>query len=245
MELECWQAAACEDNLGALGLIRERLEGAFHDQKLPIVVDAYSDPRMLLKAVGDGRRYDLFFLDIDMTGLNGIELCRRLRADGSRALVVFISGKEELVFQTFEVQPFRFVRKNHFQEELPQLARDVSQELRGRTESSIVVAEPHSKRLYTFETRSLLYMEALAKDCRFVTAAGGTILTARLMELEERLRPHGFVRCHRSYLVNCQYIFSLDDRTVLPVYRRILSPSRGRAEELRESFFAYVNGGSA
>lgn len=54
MELECWQAAACEDNLGALGLIRERLEGAFHDQKLPIVVDAYSDPRMLLKAVGDG-----------------------------------------------------------------------------------------------------------------------------------------------------------------------------------------------
>ena len=88
-------------------------------------------------------------------------------------------------------------------------------------------------------------MEALAKDCRFVTAAGGTILTARLMELEERLRPHGFVRCHRSYLVNCQYIFSLDDRTVLPVYRRILSPSRGRAEELRESFFAYVNGGSA
>lgn len=137
------------------------------------------------------------------------------------------------------------MRKNHFQEELPQLARDVSQELRGRTESSIVVAEPHSKRLYTFETRSLLYMEALAKDCRFVTAAGGTILTARLMELEERLRPHGFVRCHRSYLVNCQYIFSLDDRTVLPVYRRILSPSRGRAEELRESFFAYVNGGSA
>mgnify|MGYP002508143145 FL=1 len=245
MELECWQAAACEDNLGALDLIREQLEGAFHAQKLPIVLDAYSDPRMLLKAVGDGRRYDLFFLDIDMPGLNGIELCRRLRADGSRALVVFISGKEELVFQTFEVRPFRFVRKNHFKEELPQLARDISQELRGRTERSIVVAEPHSKRLYTFETRSLLYVEALAKDCRFVTAAGETILTARLMELEERLRPHGFVRCHRSYLVNCQYIFSiqkdtvtLDDRTELPV-------SRGRAGELREAFFAYVNGGSA
>ena len=85
----------------------------------------------------------------------------------------------------------------------------------------------------------------MAKDCRFVTTAGETILTARLMELEERLRPHGFARCHRSYLVNCQYIFSiqkdtvtLDDRTVLPV-------SRGRAGELRESFFSYVNGGSA
>ena len=245
MEMECWQAAVCEDNLGALGLIREQLEGAFHDQKLPIVLDAYSDPRMLLKAVEGRRRYDLFFLDIDMPGLNGIELCRRLRAEGSRALVVFISGKEELVFQTFEVQPFRFVRKDYFREELPQLARDISRELRGRTESSLVVAEPHSKRLYTFETRSLLYIEALAKDCRFVTTAGETILTARLMELEERLRPHGFARCHRSYLVNCQYIFSiqkdtvtLDDRTVLPV-------SRGRAGELRESFFSYVNGGSA
>lgn len=245
MDVECYQAAVCEDHLGALALVRSQLEEAFRQRRLPIVLDAYSDPRMLLKAVGDGRRYDLFCLDIDMPGLNGIELCRRLRADGSQALVVFISGKEELVFQTFEVQPFRFVRKNHFREELPQLADDTARELRGRAEESIVVAEPHSKRLYTFGTQSLLYIEALAKDCRFVTTAGETILTARLMELEERLRPHGFARCHRSYLVNCRYIFSiqkdtvtLDDHTVLPV-------SRGRAEELRESFFAYVNGGSA
>lgn len=243
MDMECYQAAVCEDHPGALSLIRAQLEKAFHDRKLPIVLDAYSDPRMLLKAVGDGRKYDLFCLDIDMPGLNGIELCRRLRADGSHALVVFISGKEELVFQTFEVQPFRFVRKNHFKEELPQLADDVSRELRGRAEASIVVAESHSKRLYTFETRELLYIEALAKDCRFVTTAGEVILTVRLMELEERLRPHGFIRCHRSYLVNCQYIFSiqkdsvtLDDGTVLPV-------SRGRAGEVRNLFFAYVNGG--
>ena len=159
MELECWQAAACEDNLGALGLIRERLEGAFHDQKLPIVVDAYSDPRMLLKAVGDGRRYDLFFLDIDMPGLNGIELCRRLRADGSRALVVFISGKEELVFQTFEVQPFRFVRKNHFQEELPQLAGLAAGcphvRLRGLMAIPPVSTLPGANRRYFSEMRNL------------------------------------------------------------------------------------------
>lgn len=43
MEMECWQAAVCEDNLGALGLIREQLEGAFHDQKLPIVLDGVYD----------------------------------------------------------------------------------------------------------------------------------------------------------------------------------------------------------
>ena len=245
MDMECYQAAVCEDHPGALDLIRSQLEEVFHQRRLPMVLDAYSDPRMLLKAVADGRRYALFCLDIDMPGLNGIELCRRLRADGSRALVVFISGKEELVFQTFEVQPFRFVRKSHFKEELPQLADDVVRELRGRVEESIVVAEPHSKRLYTFGTQSLLYIEALAKDCRFVTASGETVLTARLMELEERLRPHGFVRCHRSYLVNCRYIFSIQKDTVILYDHTVLPVSRGRADELRELFFAYVNRGSA
>lgn len=245
MESESFQAAVCEDHPGTLGLIRQRLESAFQERKLPVALDAYSDPRALLDAAAQRRRYDLYFLDIDMPGLNGIELCRRLRKGGSQALVVFISGKEELVFQTFEVQPFRFIRKNHFQEELPQLADDICRELRGRAETSVVVAERHSKRIFTFGVQSLLYVEALAKECRFVTASGETVLSAKLMELEEQLAPHGFVRCHRSYLVNCRYIFSvekdtvtLDDHTVLPV-------SRGRSAALREAFFAYVNGGRA
>lgn len=242
--MEYYQAAVCEDHPGTLGLIRSRLEEVFRERKLPVALDARTDPRALLKSVAEGRRYDLLFLDIDMPGINGIELCRRLRADGSQALVTFVSGKEELVFQTFEVQPFRFVRKNHFMEELPQLADDICRELRGRTETSVVVAELHSQRIFTFGVQSLIYVEALAKACRFVTASGETVLNAKLMELEEQLSPHGFIRCHRSYLVNCRYIFSiqkdsviLDDRTVLPV-------SRSRAAPLREAFFAYVNGGS-
>lgn len=242
--MEYYQAAVCEDHPGTLDVICQQLETAFREHKLPVALDARSDPRALLKAVAEGRRYDLFFLDIDMPGLNGIELCRRLRTDGSQALVTFISGKEELVFQTFEVQPFRFVRKNHFMEELPRLADDICRELRGRTETSIVVAELHSQRIFTFGIQSLLYIEALAKTCRFVTVSDETVLNAKLMELEEQLSPHGFVRCHRSYLVNCRYIFSiqkdsviLDDRTVLPV-------SRSRVAPLRESFFAYVNEGT-
>lgn len=245
MESERFQAAVCEDHPGTLDLIRQRLEHAFQARKLPVALDAYSDSRALLDAAGRHRRYDLLFLDIDMPDLNGIELCRRLRKAGSQALVVFISGKEELVFQTFEVQPFRFIRKNHFQEELPQLADDICRELRGRAETSVMVAERHSKRIFTFGVQSLLYVEALAKECRFVTASGETVLSAKLMELEEQLAPHGFVRCHRSYLVNCRYIFSvqkdtvtLDDHTVLPV-------SRSRYAALREAFFTYINGGRA
>lgn len=243
--MEYYQAAVCEDHPGTLGVICQQLEEAFRERKLPVALDARTDPRALLKAVAEGRKYDLLFLDIDMPGLNGIELCRRLRADGSQALVTFISGKEELVFQTFEVQPFRFVRKSHFMEELPQLADDICRELRGRVETSVIVAEQHSQRIFTFGVQSLIYIEAFAKTCRFVTVSGETVLNAKLMALEEQLAPHGFVRCHRSYLVNCRYIFSiqkdsvtLDDHTVLPV-------SRGRAVPLREVFFAYLNGGTA
>lgn len=243
--MEYYQAAVCEDHPGTLGVIRQQLEEAFRERKLPVALDARTNPRALLKAVAEGRRYDLLFLDIDMPGLNGIELCRRLRTGGSQALVTFISGKEELVFQTFEVQPFRFVRKSHFMEELPQLADDICRELRGRAETSVIVAEQHSQRIFTFGVQSLIYVEALAKTCRFVTVSGETVLNAKLMALEEQLAPHGFARCHRSYLVNCRYIFSiqkdsviLDDHTILPL-------SRGRAEPVRAVFFAYLNGGTA
>lgn len=55
--------------------------------------------------------YQLIFLDIEMQGINGIEVAKRLRALEKEFLLVFITGYDNYMLESFEVLPFRYVLK--------------------------------------------------------------------------------------------------------------------------------------
>ncbi len=54
---------------------------------------------------------DILFLDIGMRGMDGIETARRLREQGYKGFLVFITVLREMVFRSFEVQPFDYLVK--------------------------------------------------------------------------------------------------------------------------------------
>ena len=65
----------------------------------------------------DLQKYDICFLDIDLKSVDGIALAKRLKTYNSKLIIVFVSQREDLVFHTFSVQPFQFIRKKHYLED--------------------------------------------------------------------------------------------------------------------------------
>lgn len=244
--METYYAVVCEDHERSLQFISHELRHAFEEQKIPMHIEQYSSPQKLYQKSAEGQRgkYDVLFLDIDMPGISGIELCKKMQELGNDSLVIFISNKDELVFQTFTVKPFRFVRKSHFKAELPILIEDIKRELINKSEDSIIIQEKHSERIYRFRLQDVVYIEALSKDCCVVTKHHKTMITARISDLEKQLNPHGFVRCHRSYLVNCRNIFSICKNEVHLENGQCIPVSRSKAECVRQKFFSYINGGA-
>lgn len=57
--------------------------------------------------------YDVIFMDIELNDKNGIEIAK-YHKDKHNCLVIFTSSHENLVFNTFQVEPFQFIRKNHY-----------------------------------------------------------------------------------------------------------------------------------
>ncbi len=243
--MRTYQALICEDQPSELQFICNELEKTFQKHKLPVHFETYqSSKKVLEKLSQNDHYYDLLFFDIEMPGINGIELCRRIRQSYPDSLVIFISNKEELVFQTFEVQPFRFIRKNHFLKELEQLVLAISRELSSREGIQISVQELHSSTIYTWNINQILYVEALAKRCQVVTEHGTTNLQYRFMNFENQLTPHGFLKPHRSFLINYKYISVIEKDTVLLDNGERIPLSRNRAAEVKQQFIQYINGGS-
>lgn len=240
--IERYRGAICEDDGDSLLYIEHMMGRAFRECKVPIRLDAYAKPDQLYRAIERGARYDVLFLDIDMPQLNGIDLTRNVRKLGVQSAVVFISNKEEMVFQTFEVQPLYFLRKSHFLDGLPHLVRAVAQELRSHERTMVTIEELHSSHVYSFDIQQLIYVEAMGKQCQFVTPLGKTRIQCRLASLAEQLRPYGFVQCHRSYMVNCRFIFSLSRDSLTLDTREVLPIGRSHHQAVRDAFMAFVSG---
>lgn len=69
-------------------------------------------------ACGDDSAYDILLLDVEMKGMSGIDLARRVRAEGSRAEIVFITSHFEFVSEGYEVDALHYLMKPVAKEKL-------------------------------------------------------------------------------------------------------------------------------
>ncbi len=154
----------------------------------------------------------------------------------SKPLIIFLSGMEDLVYQSFAFQPFWFLRKTHL-EELPQVTEKMLQLLNSRQIHYTVTMNGSSTRIPSTE---IAYFESQGHYIVVHYNEKSLRFKARMSDIETALSKYFFVRCHVGYLLNCRFVqicsrtsVTLTDGTVLPV-------SRAKAEETQTAFMAYM-----
>lgn len=231
-----YQAAIVEDEKEILEHLKSTMINAFNERHISMAFDTFSTGENFLQTFGAHYHYDVIFLDIEMPGIDGIQVCRQIRQQSPDTIVVFISNKEELVFQTFEVQPFRFIRKSEYSKLLSSLVDDVIHHLDDQKKHIIFLTEPGSGDIFSFDIRTILYVEAQRKNCLIVTEKNTSNVRCKISDIEAQLLPYGFIKIHRSYLVNCRYIFYIGKSALQLTTRQELPISRGKVEEVKEAF---------
>ena len=106
--------AVCDDSVEDVKNIKEIIESY---NKPNIEVDVFNNPMELLDKVQE-YRYDAFFLDIDMPEMTGLQVSSKIREKDVYSEIIFITVREELVFESLTFKPFSFVRKRYLKEEL-------------------------------------------------------------------------------------------------------------------------------
>ncbi|MEI5582607.1 MULTISPECIES: LytR/AlgR family response regulator transcription factor [unclassified Agromyces] len=152
------------------------------------------------------RPVDAAFLDIHMPGLSGFDLARALRRFGEPPAIVFVTADEAGAVEAFDFQAVDFILKPIRRE---RLRRAVDRILAGRDavpEADAVPDETIPVRvgniMRVVRRSDVRWVQAQGDYSRLVTDADSHLIRETISDLEERWAPAGFIRVHRSYLVD-------------------------------------------
>lgn len=190
----------CDDDQKALGRVTALL--AEPCRKIQAQLTATEHPEELKDLSG----FDLAFLDIDMKGVNGLTLARRLRAARPDAVIVFVTNFIQYAPEGYEVQAFRYLLKPTLEEKLPACFVRAVEEIKRRRQSIVVRSDGNMVELHL---QDVLYFESNQRIVTAFLSSGGKEVCrfyASLTELTRQLGDAGFLRIQRSYLVNMAYI---------------------------------------
>ena len=198
-------------------------------------VSSFSDSRALLDTAGS---FDVIFLDIQMERPDGMETARLLRRRGDHSLLVFVTVLKELVFDAFQVEAYDYLLKPLDSARFKQTMGRVLRSLEQRTAEDIVIQRGTGCEVVLLS--DIVYCEVLGRKI-YLHKSDGTVSDYydKLEDLERRVDGR-FFKCHRSYLVNLDYVRGCQDGQVLLSQGERIPASRLRERELTQALLRYM-----
>lgn len=236
-----YQVVICDDEEEILKDICAKTEVAFLKQEIEADFFCTKDSRVLMDFLQE-KMVDVIFLDIDMPYFSGMDIASYLNEKCPATILVFVTSQDALVYQTFAYRPFGFLRKTHFEEELPELMIRVKKEL-GKRQSDIVINK--GRELIRILIRDILYIESEGNYLNIYTSDNVVKVRETLTTMEKELLAKGFVRCHKGYLINIEHLEALNGTEIILKLRNVqkrIPVGRSYEKDVRRSILERMRG---
>lgn len=191
----------CDDEAYFVDALAEQVSAFFAGESLEMGLFRFSSGRELLD---QGGGLDILFLDICMDGPDGLETARELRRRQFGGILIFVTVLEDCVFDAFGVQAYDYLVKPLQPQGLQRTLARLVGTLRAQGSGRLLVRQGGAWQVIPFDR--IVFCEVIDRKVYLHLRDGRVVdYYERLEILSEKLDSR-FFRCHRSYLVNLQYV---------------------------------------
>ncbi len=151
-----------------------------------------------------GDKLDYLILDIEMPGMDGIEVKEKFQLEGEETLIIYVTSYQEYVRKAFGKNVYDFVDKVDLTKELPRVFENAI-----RMQSRFVMIDGY------INSKDVVYISVDHNYVDIFLMDGERIFLRKPMkEMEELLKQVDFARVHRKYLVNFRWVKSISEKHV-------------------------------
>ncbi|MCM1529712.1 MAG: LytTR family DNA-binding domain-containing protein [Alistipes sp.] len=203
-------------------------------------IDVYTDP---IKFLSDffKLKFQILFIDLDMPIQSGFEISDKIRKVNENIPIVYITNRNDLVYQAFKYKAVGFIRKNVMDKELPDILDQVLKEIESHLHEISIVS---SGKLYQINIEDIIYVLSEDHNLLFHIRNQKDTLKMRgtLTSLTELISFSDFISISASCIVNYRYIFSIEKDCILLKNNENLYIPRRKVKEVKEDFLKLSRG---
>lgn len=190
----------------------------------PDTIDCFNDGKSFLNSIEN--RYNIVILDIDMPEINGFDVAKKIRELSPNSLIMFYTAHEQYVFKSFEFQPFRYIRKEMAENEMPFALKCAAMQIHDSVDKEIClkVGDTNIK----INSSSIMFFEKYKHNLEITCNFGEKFIVRKTLdELMGAIEDDNFIYAHKSAVVNMKYVkqvtptdIILENGTKIPISRR-------------------------
>ena len=205
-------------------------------------VELYDSGREITKLGSAIRKFDIFFLDIDMKDVNGIETAKAIRKFSENAYIVFVTAYIDYSIEGYKVNAIRYVLKDsdNLEDGLTECMEAILKKMAVREP---VLQLHFNEGIKEVPINQILYVESTLHKLTFhLIDHHSDVLTMyqTLNTIERELAGyHTFLRVHQSFLVNIRHIETVNHYIVYLDNGEEMMVPKVRYGDVKKAFIKY------
>jgi len=152
--------------------------------------------------------FELIFLDINMPRISGLELGYELKYISPNSSIIFQTAYEEHALKAFDIGAVAYLVKPY---SIDQLQNAMERIKKSKTQTQeLRILSKFGESYLLLKPQEIHYIKADLSEVMIRTAKGFSYYAQKISDLYEKLEGFGFVRIHRSYLINTNEIKEIE-----------------------------------
>lgn len=226
--------AICDDEVHQRIELIYMLKKELQNKNIQYYIYEYENGEELLQSRTE---INVYFLDIKMNKLSGIETAKQIRKINKEAIIVFITALKEYVFEAFDVRAFHYLLKPVAEKKLREVLNSALLQLDGI--DKFILAKTISQCTKIF-IKDIVYIEAQLRKIKIHTTYDIIEYYHKLSDIEDQLKDFNFFRCHKSYIVNLKFVKSYDNVFITLKNSEKVYVSKSKFSSFSKEFMYYL-----
>ena len=175
-----------------------------------------------------------------MPGFSGIDVAKEIGSFDKTAPIIFFTSSTEFALESYSVKAINYVLKPISKEKLFFTLDEVLEQIKAEKDEDALIVKSHEG-IQKILISNLVFAEVIGRNVLYHLRSGKVIeSTESFSSVGDKLMKYGcFRKPHRSYLVNMQYVDTIEKHQITLQTLSTIPIAQGKAREIKQQYLHY------
>ena len=232
--------AICDDNEVELFRLTHFIDKYKVSRHIDCEYAVFNNGFDLISALEKGEQFDVYCLDILMPSFSGIDTAKEIRTIDKNAPIILLTSSPDFAVESYSVKAANYILKPVMIDVLFQSLDDILEQISQKSADVLLLKSVDG--IQKVLISNIVYVEVIGRKVFYHLISGRLVECAEsISAVYDTLLPYSsFIRPHRSYIVNMNYIDAIDTASITMQTKTVIPIAQGKAKEVRTAYLEYL-----